>query len=32
MTLRTYLKRLNRKTICFSKSLVVLITGLSLSF
>ena len=32
LTLRTHLKRLNRRTICFSKSLVVLIAVLKIYF
>lgn len=32
LTLRTHLKRLNRKTICFSKSLVILISILKIYF
>ncbi|MFC5981187.1 IS1 family transposase [Flavobacterium salmonis] len=32
LTLRTHLKRLNRRTICFSKSLVVLIAILKIYF
>lgn len=32
LTLRTHLKRLNRKTICFSKSLAVLISVLKIYF
>jgi len=32
LTLRTHLKRLNRRTICFSKSLVVLISILKIYF
>jgi len=32
LTLRTHLKRLNRRTICFSKSLVILISVLKIYF
>lgn len=32
LTLRTHLKRLNRRTICFSKSLIVLISVLKIYF
>ena len=32
LTLRTHLKRLNRRTICYSKSLVVLIVILKIYF
>lgn len=32
LTLRTHLKRLNRRTICFSKSLVVLVSVLKIYF
>ena len=32
LTLRTALKRLNRKTICFSKSMVVLVSILKIYF
>ena len=32
LSLRTHLKRLNRRTICFSKSLVVLLSVLKIYF
>nr|WP_317192641.1 IS1 family transposase [Flavobacterium geliluteum] len=32
LTLRTHLKRLNRRTICFSKSLVIFMAVLKIYF
>ena len=32
LTLRTHLKRLNRRTICFSKSMIILVSVLKIYF